>query len=419
VTVSAQFDINVDPGLDAPAKAKRASLTTTERSLYLRSENAVQTGHADVASCLRSLAAEGTPKSVLLGAVFEFCSDELADAPDTGPTDAAESLRTLAATPVGRARAMVALCRAARMPARVVTGFVLDSAGSMRPHVWVEVHRKKRWVPFDPLYGFSSEVPAHHVPVRRGGIAVARASGARRFHESYEAERIRDTTGSAVPREKSAFAVFDLRRLPPGMRQTLTVLLLLPVAALLTSFFRNVVGLQTFGIFTPGLLALSFLYADLWTGAILFTAAMGVGMVGRRMLAGLRLLAVPRLGVVLTLVILTLALAVSTFDFLGWTPSARAVLLPTVILTVMIERFHVSAEEDGLRHAVALLLGTLTVALVCLPVLRARALGEMVLAYPETLLFVGAALTGIGRYTGYRLTELWRFGDLGAEGSLR
>ena len=32
--------------------------------------------------------------------------------------------------------------------------------------------------------------------------------------------------------------------------------------------------------------------------------------------------------------------------------------------------------------------------------------------YPELHLFTVAALILLGRYTGYRLTELWRFRDL-------
>ncbi|MFW6158655.1 MAG: 7TM domain-containing protein [Planctomycetota bacterium] len=106
------------------------------------------------------------------------------------------------------------------------------------------------------------------------------------------------------------------------------------------------------------------------------------------------LLLVPRLSLILSLVVLMLALAVSVLDYLGLTPSARAVILPLVILTMMIERFHITAEESGLRRSLVLL----------------------ALAFPEGLLFVGAPLILVGRYSGSRLTELWRFRDLAREG---
>jgi hypothetical protein len=53
--------------------------------------------------------------------------------------------------------------------------------------------------------------------------------------------------------------------------------------------------------------------------------------------------------------------------------------------------------------------GTLAVALCCFFVLRIDALGRLVLGFPEIHFFNLAALLLIGRYSGYRLAELWRF----------
>jgi len=38
-----------------------------------------------------------------------------------------------------------------------------------------------------------------------------------------------------------------------------------------------------------------------------------------------------------------------------------------------------------------------------------KLLGHLVFVFPELLLIVLAANLLLGRYTGYRLTELWRF----------
>ena len=45
-------------------------------------------------------------------------------------------------------------------------------------------------------------------------------------------------------------------------------------------------------------------------------------------------------------------------------------------------------------------------------VLRWDDVGQLVLVYPEIHLITLAAFILIGRYSGYRLTELWRFRDL-------
>jgi hypothetical protein len=144
-----------------------------------------------------------------------------------------------------------------------------------------------------------------------------------------------------------------------------------------------------------------------------FVVVVSLGLVTRSYLDRLKLLLVPRLSVILTLVVMCIIFAVSLLDYLGLTPSAQAVLLPMVILTMTIERFYLGAEEDGVRFALQVMAGTVAVAFCCYLVLRWEEVGRLLLAYPELHLFTVAILVLLGRYTGYRLTELWRFRDFG------
>jgi hypothetical protein len=83
-----------------------------------------------------------------------------------------------------------------------------------------------------------------------------------------------------------------------------------------------------------------------------------------------------------------------------------------VILTMLVERFYVTTEEDSIAYAVQLLVGTLALAFVVYALLNWETVGRTLLFYPELHLFTVAALILVGRYTGYRWTELWRFRDL-------
>ncbi len=154
------------------------------------------------------------------------------------------------------------------------------------------------------------------------------------------------------------------------MHTVMKILLLLPFAALITAFMRNVVGLGTFGTFSPALLAMSFIYADWKTGLAILIVVVTVGLVGRLWLERLRLLMVPRLehhpharDPVRR---------VRRFDvvLLAATPSAEVVLLPMVILTMLIERFHVTVEEDGLVYAFSWPWGRWSSRRLCYLVLR-------------------------------------------------
>jgi len=218
--------------------------------------------------------------------------------------------------------------------------------------------------------------------------------------------------GVVSPGGHNAIEILDLTRLPLGMHQALAIILLMPLGALVTALFRTIVGIRTYGTFTPTLLALSFVYADWRTGLVVFVVVMTLGLASRQLLDRLKLLMVPRLSVILTLVVLCIIFGVSVLDYYHLTPSVQAVLLPMVILTMTIERFYLTSEEDSLRFALQLLAGTVAVGFCCYLVLRWEEVGRVLLAHPEVHLFTVAVLVLLGRYTGYRLTELWRFRDI-------
>ena len=87
-------------------------------------------------------------------------------------------------------------------------------------------------------------------------------------------------------------------------------------------------------------------------------------------------------------------------------------LFPLVILTHLVERFWTVETEDGMPASFKTLLGTLVVAVTVSLALSSNAVSSWMFRYPETLGLVLALQFLLGRYTGYRLTELYRFKDL-------
>jgi hypothetical protein len=403
-----EFDI--DASIKDKSQALNANpLKPAMRQRYLASKSKTQVGSAPVNKALANMPKdkESLPR---VQRIFEYCWLNISDRVD-GPDDAADALASGVANKVGRARAMVAMCRTAGFPSRIVTGFVLANPGEILPHTWVEVYLNDRWVTYDPSTGEARFMKRTYLPVRVDGIEMIRGSTIHAWQVRYELIRLEPE--SMLDRPVAELPVIlDLTRLPSGMRSIMAVLLLLPLGALVTAVFRNLIGLMTFGTFTPALLALSFLYSDPITGMVVFILVMVVGMATRSLLEYLKLLMVPRLGVMLTMVVICLILAISVLDDLGLTPSAKAVILPMVVMTMLIERFYVCHEEDGLLTACKLLGGTLLVAACCFLLLAWKALGEAFVQTPEMLLYVAAALLMIGRYSGYRLSELFRFRDM-------
>jgi hypothetical protein len=195
------------------------------------------------------------------------------------------------------------------------------------------------------------------------------------------------------------------------MQRVLALILLMPLGALVTCAFRNIVGLKTSGTFTPTLLALSFVFADWKTGIVILVTAVTLGIATRYVVDRWRLLMLPRLSIMLTLVVLCMVFGISALEYLRVTPGSQAVLLPMVILTMLVERFYLTTQEDGTGAAVQHLLGTILVGVCCYLVLRWETVAQLLLAYPEAHFFTVAVMILIGRYTGYQLLEPFRFRD--------
>jgi transglutaminase-like putative cysteine protease len=406
----AKFVVRLSPRPDT-SQAALESLTTRDR--FLRPEIDLPTTDPVVRQTAQLAPNDAQTEFERLQWVFEYCSE--IDSTGAGLTDDAKTaIVTKHGTPKARARAMVTLCRALGFPSRLVTGFIVRQGSDIQPHIWLEVFQNQQWEPFDPTHGYSLNMPMNYVPVRRDADQVFSTANVdhARLSMSYSIKRLQPDPRLIHAEMRHPAQVFNLRRLPFKMHKVMKILLLLPFAALITTFLRNVVGLGTFGTFSPALLAMSFIYADWKTGLAVVVIVITVGLLARSALERLRLLTVPRLSIILTGVILCVVFGISILHYLLPAIAAEVVLLPMVILTMLIERFHVSAEEDGIAHTVKLAAGTLLVAVLCFLVLGWEQVGDWVLTYPEAHFFTIAAFVALGRYAGYRLTELWRFRDL-------
>lgn len=408
--LAVEFDLHISPKANWRT-ASVSDLTAQARADCLKSTKDIQADSPVVAAAFQKLRDGAKSEAEIVDRLFRFCASDIVLRDSDSPLDAVGAIEQRQTLAGGRARAFIALCRAAKIPARPVTGFEIKASADLPPRLWAEAYTGGRWEPFDPDEGFARDLPANFLPVRREIGEIIYGPNLANLHATFAVKRIPPRAGAMDTSRRSPIEILDFTRLPLETHHVLSLLLLMPLGALATSVFRTIIGVPTFGTFTPTLLALSFVYADWRTGLVVFAMVLALGLASRKLLEHLKLLMVPRLSIILTLVALCLVLGVSVMDFLRLTPSAQAVLLPMVILTMTIERFHITSEEDGLSHAVRLLIATMLVASLCYLLLRWDSVGQILLTYPEIHLFTIAALMLVGRYTGYRLSELWRFRD--------
>ncbi len=82
-----------------------------------------------------------------------------------------------------------------------------------------------------------------------------------------------------------------------------------------------------------------------------------------------------------------------------------------IILCGMVERFWTLETEDSTSASFRTLFQTMLISTVIALVLSRTAIAQHMFRFPETLGLIMAAQLLIGRYTGYRLMELFRFRD--------
>jgi len=411
--VKAEFDIRLRPRHSWDEQNTFETLSASGRTRFLRSDETIVTTAPNVQEVVQTISRDDLTDGERIQRLFDFCSQELKPGlASDGYDNVATALANHRATSLGRARALVTLCRADKIPARLVVGFELRQAENPRPHVWVEAFHGNLWVPFDPTYGYARHMPDNFIPIRRDGEVIVRSATAKDLTQKYSIMRLAPPEKVLQAEMRRPSQVFDLTRLPVEMHQVMSLMLLLPLGALITAIFRNIIGIRTLGTFAPALLAMSFIYAAWGTGLVILISVLMAGYVGRSLLDPLHLLMVPRSSIVLTIIILFVVFGVSVIDYMAPASGVRAVLLPLVILTILIERFFVTSEEDGATFAVQLVVGTFVVAAFCYLILSWEEIGQILLIYPELHFFTIAAFIWIGRYSGYRLVELWRFRDM-------
>jgi transglutaminase-like putative cysteine protease len=192
----------------------------------------------------------------------------------------------------------------------------------------------------------------------------------------------------------------------------LSLILVLPLIAFFLVILRNVIGLETFGTFSPMLLALAFLTTGLIWGMVVFAIIVGLGTGLRLALQGLRLHLVSRVAILIAIV----AVSMVGLTVLGATFGIGALLhvsiFPMVIMANIIENFTNTQLERGTREAFRLTFHTLLVATVSYIGIESTGLKPFVLAFPELLIGIIGVEILLGRWRGLRLLEYVRFAKL-------
>lgn len=189
------------------------------------------------------------------------------------------------------------------------------------------------------------------------------------------------------------------------------LMMVLPLGAFLVVLARSFIGLKAFGLFTPMLIALAFLQIGPVMGPLVLGASILVGMILAPALLKLRMTRVGFLGVLISLIVLTLVALQLILD-----RQLQVDAFPVVVCALVVERWWRQWEKDGAYEAARLALNTFLVSIVIQFVMVSN-LALILIEWSPLLMpaFTAIAIAILGRYRGLRVTEIHRFAPIWLE----
>ncbi len=375
----------------------------------------------DAIKLLETAILEGTEdKTSLVRKIYYYVEEEIQR--NTAIKTIHETLMTGKGSPLIKAKLFNIMVRRKGIPSRIVVMVRMPDLkqkeeGKLRFTFANEIFLANKWVPVDTNRGFFGERPDNFMVIHRNYDEVDKYISKKNVVYSIHAERARINRYNKaefkkeVVKSDSIFGKLSLYRLPIPLQNMFSTILLIPIGTLVLSIARNIIGIPTFGIFTPILLTLFFKETSFGFGFAFFLSVIAIGIGQRYLLEKFYLLAVPRLSIILTFIILMMI----GYSFISNDLTATTNHLsffPIVIVATNIERLSVMIAEEGLINTLKTLLGTLVIAVLGYMLYMIPALEIFMFTNPECLFTVMGLLILIGKYKGYRISEFIRFRDL-------
>lgn len=385
-------------------RAISSALTAKSRQLFLEDNEWSGLDDPKLEAKLIDIGLNTTSQKMLADNIFQFVQTLPGHNPGT-VRKVPEILASLSANHREKAMLMVALSRKAGIPARVVAGLELKDDPSASPLYWAELNVSDQWLSYHPGLGYQYVLPINFIALDKydGSIVTALSTALNVTTKNYAVdydimiERMPDTMASPDNTRHEWYQVFVLDRLSADIREQLSLLMLLPLGALLCSFVRQFAGLHSYGVFTPTILALAITYADREVVLLILAITLVLVYLGRPSFHQ-EMSRTPRLSIIFTLVATGMVMGVSVLDYFSLATDGHIILLPIVIITSLIDRFFSTIELNGYRTALIRLVWTMVLTFITLPVLQLNWLGGLFLRYPEAHLFTLSLLIMISSY---------------------
>ena len=401
-----------DQNYEVPKNFKSQNI---EDDRYLKPSENIQSDNMIITNLANQLSQNKPDDRQVIKSIFDYTL-AIPSAPIITLTDALTTIDQNRASCNGKSRLFVALCRNLGYSARIKGGIILENTNKRTSHVWAEVLINESWVPFDALNNHFAYLPSNYLEIYNGDEFLITHTPGIQFDYAYQINQVHHISflrmNSKEIRELSDISLWSIVEGGIIPKDALHLLLLLPLGGLLVAFLRNVIGIKTFGVFLPVLIAFSLLHTGYFSGILLFVSLiLLVGLVSYPF-DKIGLLYTPKLVISLSLMVGLMIVATMVGIKYNITWLTTLTFFPTIILTIAAERFSRATVEDGYKMAIDKLVQTLLATTICFGVLSWSWLPSVLIIFPEFIVLIISVAMLLGRYIGLRWVEFYRFKPL-------
>lgn len=196
---------------------------------------------------------------------------------------------------------------------------------------------------------------------------------------------------------------------------TIVLLLLLPIVAMVIAGTRQIIGIRGFGIFLPAALSITFVAIGPILGILLFMAIVIISTIVRVITRKLKLKLqyLPRMALILWFVSFGILGILFASPVIKYGPLLNVSIFPVLVLTLLVEDFTRIQLGKSFKTAFRLTSQTLILSLISYIFLTYAPFQKLVLLNPEIALFSTFVIDIVlGKYLGLRFMEYYRFRKL-------
>lgn len=194
---------------------------------------------------------------------------------------------------------------------------------------------------------------------------------------------------------------------------TIVLILLFPVITSVIAGSRHVIGLRGFGVYTPAVLSVAFVSTGIISGVILFIIVLLTALVSKKLIQKMKLQYLPRTAMLMWAVSVAILAFLLLAGQLGMTALYSMSIFSILIIMLLTENFMETQLSSSQSEAIQLTVETLVLAMFCSFIIGSREIQSLVILNPElTMIAVAVANLIVGRYSGLRLIEYFRFRSL-------